>query len=228
MQITVLDVTDSLVSVECYIPKDLVEDHVRYTKGDEAINEILSKLVYRGVRSELEIVRYRTVIELIVTYYEYSDESDEYYVLAEFTMASDDYPMHVALDNVSPGTVVFLIGEERLDMYKLIADKYSEGKYYLLGDPFSYADHQYYNRIVKQVLKPQDDVIKIYQTDNKEGIELIASKLDKYVDLDNPPKEGYYIKIFTKFRNHSTGEIEVVDHNLNDFFQEVTVNDVRW
>ena len=50
--------------------------------------------------------------------------------------------------------------------------------------------------------------------------------LYKYVDLDNPPKEGYYIKIFTKFRNHSTGEIEVVDHNLNDFSQEV--NDVRW
>ena len=228
MRITVLDVTDSLVSVECYIPKDIVEDNVRYTKGDEAINEVLSKLVYRGVRSELEIVRYRTVIELIVTYYKYREERDDYYVLAEFTMASDYYPMHAALDNLAPGTVVFLIGEERLDMYKLIADKYSEGKYYLLGDPFSYADHQYYNRIVKQVLKPQDDVIKIYQTDNKEGIELIASKLDKYVDLDNPPKEGYYIKIFTKFRNHSTGEIEVVDHNLNDFFQEVIINDVRW
>ena len=226
MRITVLDVTDSLVSVKCYIPKDIVEDNDRYTKGDEAINEVLSKLVYRGVRSELEIVRYRTVIELIVKYYEYSDESDEYYVLAEFTMASDYYPMHAALDNISPGSVVILIGEERLDMYKLIADEYSEGKYYLLGDPFSYADHKYYNRIIKQVLKPQDDVVKIYQTDNKEGIELIASKLDKYVDLDNPPKEGYYIKIFTKFRNHSTGEIEVVDHNLNDFSQ--TENDVRW
>lgn len=226
MRITVLDVTDSLVSVECYIPKDIVEDNVRYTKGDEVINEVLSKLVYRGVRSELEIVRYRTVIELIVKYYEYSDESDEYYVLAEFTMASDYYPMHAALENLSAGTVVFLIGEERLDMYKLIADEYSEGKYYLLGDPFSYADHKHYNRIVKQVLKPQDDVVKIYQTDNKEGIELIANKLYKYVDLDNPPKEGYYIKIFTKFRNHSTGEIEVVEHNLNDFSQ--TENDVRW
>ena len=226
MRITVLDVTDSLVSVKCYIPKDIVEDNDRYTKGDDTINEVLSKLVYRGVRSELEIVRYRTVIELIVKYYEYSDESDEYYVLAEFTMASDYYPMHAALDNISPGSVVILIGEERLDMYKLIADEYSEGKYYLLGDPFSYADHKYYNRIIKQVLKPQDDVVKIYQTDNKEGIELIASKLDKYVDLDNPPKEGYYIKIFTKFRNHSTGEIEVVDHNLNDFSQ--TENDVRW
>lgn len=226
MRITVLDVTDSLVSVECYIPKDIVEDNDRYTKGDDTINEVLSKLVYRGVRSELEIVRYRTVIELIVKYYEYSDESDEYYVLAEFTMASDYYPMHAALDNISPGSVVILIGEERLDMYKLIADEYSEGKYYLLGDPFSYADHKYYNRIIKQVLKPQDDVVKIYQTDNKEGIELIANKLYKYVDLDNPPKEGYYIKIFTKFRNHSTGEIEVVDHNLNDFSQ--TENDVRW
>lgn len=226
MRITVLDVTDNLVSVDCYIPKDLVEDHVRYTQGDESINEILSKLVYRGVRSELDIVRDRTVIELIVTHYEYGEKNDDYYVLAEFTMASYYYPMHAALDNLSAGTVVFLIGEERLDMYKLIADKYSEGKYYLLGDPFSYADHQYYNRIVKQVLKPQDDVVKIYQTDNKEGIELIANKLYKYVDLDNPPKEGYYIKIFTKFRNHSTGEIEVVDHNLNDFSQEV--NDVRW
>lgn len=226
MRITVLDVTDSLVSVECYIPKELLEDNVRYTKGDEAINEVLSKLVYKGVRSELEIVRGRTVIELIVTHYEYREKNDDYYVLAEFTMASDDYPMHAALDNISPGAVVLLIGEERLDMYKLIADKYSEGKYYLLGDPFSYADHKYYNRIVKQVLKPQDDVVKIYQTDNKEGIELIANKLYKYVDLDNPPKEGYYIKIFTKFRNHSTGEIEVVDHNLNDFSQ--TENDVRW
>lgn len=226
MQITVLDVTDSLVSVECYIPKDIVEDSVRYTKGDETINEVLSKVVYRGVRSELDIVRGRTVIELIVTHYEYREKNDEYDVLAEFTMASDDYPMHAALDNLSPGTVVLLIGEERLDMYKLIADKYSEGKYYLLGDPFSYADHKYYNRIIKQVLKPQDDVVKIYQTDNKEGIELIANKLYKYVDLDNPPKEGYYIKIFTKFRNHSTGEIEVVDHNLNDFSQ--TENDVRW
>ena len=58
-------------------------------------------------------------------------------------MASDDYPMHAALDNLSPGTVALLIGEERLDMYKLIADVYSEGKYYLLGDPFSYADHKY-------------------------------------------------------------------------------------
>lgn len=228
MQITVLDVTDSLVSVECYIPKDIVEDNIRYNKGDEAINEVLSKLVYRGVRSELDIVRGRTVIELIVTHYEYREKNDEYYVLAEFTMASDYYPMHAALENLAPGTVVFLIGEERLDMYKLIADEYSESKYYLLGDPFSYADHKYYKRIIKQVLKPQDDVVKIYQTDNKEGIELIASKLDKYVDLDNPPKEGYYIKIFTKFRNHSTGEIEVVDHDLNDFSQEVTVNDVRW
>ena len=59
-----------------------------------------------------------------------------------------------------------------------------------------------------------------------EKILYCPNKLYKYVDLDNPPKEGYYIKIFTKFRNHSTGEIEVVDHNLNDFSQEV--NDVRW
>ena len=127
MIITVLDVTDSLVSVECYIPKDLVEDNIRYNKGDNALNEVLSKIVYRGVRSELDIVRGRTVIELIVTHYEYREKNDNYYVLAEFTMASDDYPMHAALDNLSPGTVVLLIGEERLDMYKLIADKYSEG-----------------------------------------------------------------------------------------------------
>ena len=44
MIITVLDITDSLVSVECYIPKDLVEDNIRYTKDDKAINEVLSKL----------------------------------------------------------------------------------------------------------------------------------------------------------------------------------------
>ena len=59
-------------------------------------------------------------------------------------------------------------------------------------------------------------------------MQIISSNVDKDVDVDNPPEEGYDIKICTKFSNHSTGEIEVVDHNLNDFSQEVTVNDVRW